>query len=134
MYTRHYFIRGEYFGYCDNAYEMVHAEKSDPYGVAFFCPLCGTLWAMCPVADQPFSTERNYCERHKPGDKVGSWSHGHVWNTEVPGSLWSNWNNHWNLQLPKKVLAREFNLCYDTQLAHHIIPYRDDLEIGCIPD
>lgn len=110
-FVQHFFIRGNYFGTTTRPLYWVHNEiQNAPFGMAFFCPICAELWAVCPVEGEATQVETQFCEKHKYGDSYGRWSSGQVWRLDIPGSLWSSYDDQWNAGLSQQVLKRELLL------------------------
>lgn len=120
MSTQHYFIRGKYYGSAERQPVYHHAERCNPTGLAFFCPFCGEVWALCPVEGQPFNSYNSPCEKHKRTDELGSSSLGRITRLEVPGSLLLPFDPEWNDALPRELLAREFLIHFNHQSENHL--------------
>ena len=126
MPLRHFFIRGQYICSAPAEPHRVHSELCQPYGRAFFCPLCSEVWALAPVEGQPTHCHHAFCDKHHPEDPViGTWNFGHIYSWDVPGSLWISYENQWNLDLPKEILEREFMLLmgqHNSELSSPLTP------------
>lgn len=108
MPTQHFFLRNKLLATSEAVAQPPFYTK--PHGYAFFCPICAEVWFRCLVEGEASACTQRFCERHEPGEKVGNWSFGHVWNTDYPGSVWTSWDNALILNLPEPVLRRELNL------------------------
>lgn len=64
MSLQHFIIRGKHLGSVDRKPIFVHEKVQQPWGEAFFCPICSELWAVCPVEGRESSVYRRACDRH----------------------------------------------------------------------
>lgn len=108
---QHFFIENEHYGSILAQPVQRQGVYYQPSGQAFFCPECSRLWANCPVDGRRTMVWSCPCEKEVFGNTI--WKGFHY-----PGSIWLSWDMEWNKCLPKKVLAREFILCYGTVTAH----------------
>lgn len=96
MWKQQFFIEGRYYG----EVQRVRNQTSDllPLGDAYFCRVCGSLWAVLPVTQQPFMVHTLPCPKHGPS----LFGPG--------GSIWRGWDEDFNHSLPLTVAKREFHL------------------------
>ena len=69
MYEQHFYIEGEFAGSVARSSSIVHAERQHPYSYAYFCPICGGIWARCPVSEangniMKWQVQGGYCRKH----------------------------------------------------------------------
>jgi hypothetical protein len=83
---------------------LVHNEVQEPCSFAWFCPVCGRIWAKAVVEGQRFMVVTQPCDL-EPVDNYYI----------VPGSLWLTLRPEYTKSLPREVLLREFQL----HLAHY---------------
>ena len=108
-FTQHFIVDGEHLATIETGPVYYRGQFIAPDGIAFFCPLCSTLWAVCPVEGHSTNVMTCYCKRHRPGDKTfDGW--GAVMQDDLPGSLWLDWPEYWPGHLPLPVLWRELEL------------------------
>lgn len=103
--TQHFVIDGQYLGSVPRSMIYVHAERRVPPSYAFFCPVCGELWAQCPVYITGSKTPERFvvwttpCKNHYRD------------NLSVPGSIILSWDHDFAVDLPLDVVKREV-ICY----------------------
>ena len=102
---QHFFAHGEYLGAVNRENIWVRTDFAPPPGEAFFCPLCNEVWFLAPVVGQATKVHHLACTSHKAGSRLGWWSLGVV--PDIPGSVWDFFEG---VELPKKLLEREFHL------------------------
>lgn len=94
-----FFLRGSLVAQQPAKPEIIHAQLSQPFGKAFFCPHCSEIWAIAVVENRDTFCEHIPCELHPPTPSF-----------PLQGSLWLSWNENWNKNLPQPLLEREFLL------------------------
>ena len=102
-----FIVGGRVLGWADRSRIFVHGELQAPTGVAFFCPECVALWAVCPIQGEPTYPLVRPCERHSRT----FYDHG--------GSLWLNWDQSFNSALPPPAISREFDLAVSAYSRYH---------------
>jgi hypothetical protein len=105
--TQHFIVEGKHLGTGPRKPERVHEQMQIPTSYAFFCPVCGDLWARCPVVNldgtvQPWMPWRIKCRKHPP-----------VYSIEVPGSLFLTWDKGFNDAMPEVLERWEFDRLLD---------------------
>ena len=104
---QHFIIEGKHMGTAPRTPVRVHDRLSLPDSSAFFCPVCGDVWAQCPIVLEdgsvsPWMPWRMKCRKHAAAYSV-----------EVPGSLFQIWDKPFNDAMPEAVLWWEFNRLLD---------------------
>jgi len=101
-----YFLHSKFSG------QSIIESRFPPLSLAYFCPVCGDIWARVVVEGAGWAVEHAPCEKHKPtgGDDWG----------RVPGSLLLSqlsskdlstmWQGRAIENLPESLLARELSL------------------------
>lgn len=101
-YQRHFIIEGKHLGIAPCSMEFVHEELQRPRSYAYFCPVCGELWAKCPVEVVAtgevlqWMTITTNCRKHPQG----------CW--RAPGSLSLNYEEAYSTSFPDEVVRWEF--------------------------
>ena len=70
-----------------------------PVSTAFFCPICGEIWARAVVEGSRWYTKHVECSRC---GKLGV--------INFPGSVWSPLDGDFNISLPREVLELELEI------------------------
>lgn len=107
-FDQHFIVDGKYLGSVTREFIPSHLHQDLPAGVAMFCPLCGEVWARCPVVgkegtNSPFQVSTRVCRKHQWGSHF----------TLIAGSLSLNWDAPFNNSFPDAVIKREFELCME---------------------
>ena len=93
-----FFIGNEYLGCGFQARD--DRLQAIPRSIAYFCPLCGEIWARAVVqGSDRWSVSHSDCTR------CGRWSL-----ISVPGSLWHSWDPNLTQSFSEPVLRREWGL------------------------
>lgn len=107
MPEQHFFIEGQYFG------KALRGPYTDTSGVtywpgsnAWFCPLCGDVWARACVEGATFTTITAVCRKH-PATSNGPYDR------RFPGTLWKPYLGRLLEAFPEEVLQRELSLHLD---------------------
>lgn len=119
-YTQYFIVEGKYLGQAPRKLVFIHAHLQAPNSYAFFCPICGEVWARCPIqrGDQGYQlTEPTThwqilhvaCRKH--------YMHAY----SVPGGLMLDWDREFSDALPKAALRWE--------LSRHLELYIDVPEV-----
>jgi hypothetical protein len=74
-----------------------------PWSVAYFCPVCGEIWARCRVTHE--GSLRDYMVWTR---KCAN--HSTPFFYEFPGSMWLDWDHKWQEAATMPLLIREFEL------------------------
>lgn len=106
----HYFLGTQFLGTSSRAPELCGPGLAPVEGVAFFCPLCSEVWFRAISEGEASTVRHRFCPKHSPGESLGSWSHGRVWPSDVPGSLWLVEDRAWNEALPPAAVSHEFRV------------------------
>lgn len=93
---QHYIVEGEYLGHGLRADYSTVGTSSDVYAYAFFCKVCGRVWASCPI-DAP--VEWHILNVPCPKDTNFAWG----------GSIWLSYDREFIAAFPPAVISREFN-------------------------
>ena len=95
----HFFLGQQFMG--TGAIEMLNHDPkhSPPLSVAYFCPVCGEVWARAVITGQAYEVWALLCEKHPL-----------EYPYRVPGSLWLTWNATHNDSLTREMLTREVDL------------------------
>lgn len=110
-FTQHFIVEGKYLGSAQRGLTFINGGIGAPQSYAFFCPLCGDLWARCPVEANDGLTEEfmvwtKCCKKH------GRHSF------DLPGSLYMAWDKSFSDSFPDELLREEFKhylaLCFST--------------------
>lgn len=110
-YTQHFIVEGKHLGETPRPAVKYGAMcVGAPQAYAFFCPLCGEVWARCPVVDfqgvvQPFQATTKECRKHP--DFLN------LWTTRIPGSIFLSFDKEFTAALPEEALKRELLLHLD---------------------
>lgn len=96
-----FFFRGKYMG--EGYRGRIARNNSIPHNNAFFCPQCSEIWARSVTEGSNV-----WQASHMPCPDHGKWSI-----IEVPGSVWSPWDDDFNDALPMSMLLREWNLALE---------------------
>ncbi len=110
---RHFFIDGQYLGTgpaADYAFRDERARK--PWATAYFCPICGEVWARIAIDGQQYHVYSLPCIKHIP-----------KWEFTVYGSVWMDNERQLTDSFPPAVLAREL----DIHLKHGELFYKEGL-------
>jgi hypothetical protein len=102
MSIQHFFIRGEYLGQTIRDKYYIHEQLVRPWGVAFFCPHCSELWAVCPIEGRQSAVLTMVCDKH-PANGLEM----------TPGSILVDWDKSYSSSLPSAVLRRELILNFN---------------------
>jgi hypothetical protein len=78
--------------------ELIRAQYSRPFSIAYFCPYCGEIWARRIVQ----GGDPQWVLWNKPCSK-----HPHSLSRGLSGSVWLGWGTDSDRNLPKAVLRRE---------------------------
>ena len=84
-------------GVCERPAFFNEGVLSTPISEAFFCPVCGEVWARAVIDGTRFSVWAVPCERHTTTGQSIS----------IHGSLWLSGSSEYIKHLPKEVLQRE---------------------------
>lgn len=106
----HYFLGSQFLGSALRPPELCGTQLAPVEGMAFFCPLCCEVWFRAIAEDESSTVRHRFCPKHSPGESLGSWSHGRVWSSDVPGSLWCPEDRSWNESLPPSAIAHELRM------------------------
>lgn len=96
---QHFFIEGKYLGSAERVSPFIHSHHGDlrePYGVAYFCRVCGEVWAKFPVEGRQWVSYNVTCRKC---DSPTGWN--------LPGSIWLSWEKELMEALPFAVLLWE---------------------------
>jgi len=102
-YRRQFFVGSKYLGEVPCGPIQAHEDSIAPYGEAYFCPVCGDVWARVVVSSplsgqlSPFMVRAIPCEKH---DKRTFCS--------IPGSLYLGWGREYNTDIPDELVQYEF--------------------------
>ncbi len=97
---RHFFVRDQYLGSADiMPLTAVKGELQPPWARAWFCPLCGEVWARAAIEGQPYGVYSLSCDKHP-----SQWEHS------VNGSIWIDHDRDYIESLPPYALRRELLL------------------------
>ena len=102
MRQRAFFLGDKFLGAGPAEDYFCHGELRPPWSIAYFCPVCGTVWARVITTDQPFHVYTLSCEAHP-----SAWEH------EIHGSLWIDWDKDFTNSFPPELLRREAILHLD---------------------
>lgn len=86
-----FIVEGRFLGTAQRTFGSIHADK--PVGYSYFCPTCGSLWAVCPIAGRPFHVLTRGCRKH--GD------------IRHDGSIWLGWDKDFTEAFPPDALLDE---------------------------
>lgn len=103
QFTQQFFVEGRYLGEAPRSLIFAQETPQPPIGYVFFCPVCGELWAVCPVVKangslRGFFAWTRLCRKHPPSGN------------QIPGSIWITWEEDFIKAFPRDVLLREFEL------------------------
>jgi hypothetical protein len=97
MSTQTFIAAGKNFGASPRGFVVRHAEAHSPHSYAFFCPVCGEVWARAPVEDggkmNQFLVLTRRCRQHSSPDPI-----------DVPGSLFVEWDEAFNEAMPDQLI------------------------------
>lgn len=101
---QHFIIEGKWLGQSPRQKVWAHNEPQTPCSLLFFCEVCGTVYATCPVCEvqghpSTWQSVRKCCSQCQPNTF-----------TAPAGSIWLSWDEPFTLALPPAVLEREFLL------------------------
>lgn len=98
---QHFIIEGKHLGIAQRELVFSHADIHAARSYAFVCPVCGDLWAKCPVLDgakeQQYMVWTKACRKHP--------RHG----LEIPGSLQLSWEQEFTEAFPEAVVKWELD-------------------------
>lgn len=103
MFPQHFIIEGRHLGTAMRRSESREDGARVPLSLAFFCRVCGDLWAKCPVEASPGKPSAWICynvdcrKHQKPGGVA------------VPGSLHLSWDDEFSSSFPLEVVRWEFD-------------------------
>ena len=93
-YPQDFFIEGRYLGRAFRKGIFIHAEFHAPSSLWFLCPVCGEMWAKCPVTSPSglamWEAVIRTCRKHGTG------------------SIHRPWDSEFTEALPLAVLQWEF--------------------------
>ena len=106
-------INDDHLGPYPIGLERSHAELHRPMNVAFFCPLCGDIWARRVVegGDPQWVLWNRLCKRHPSSISRG-----------CSGSVWQNYDTEYLTNMPLDLLRREFLLHMETIYDNTLLP------------
>lgn len=108
--TFSYFLGNDYLGSVIQN-PLVTSDGLVPRpGLVFFCPLCHDIWFRALSEGEASTATHRFCAKHLPGESLGGWSHGRVWQSDIPGSIWRQEDKTWNLSLPPAALEWELGV------------------------
>lgn len=98
-----FFSGSQYLGQGMLRLTFIKGELERPISRAFFCPICGEVWARVVVEGaSEFQSYTRTCARHDPR-----------WSIEIPGSIWISWDRDFQDAFPSEALKREVRLHLD---------------------
>lgn len=109
-YLQHFWIHGKHYGTAQRTTVPCHETKTHPDSKSYFCPVCGEIWAQCPIEDSATGLFRPYvvttvpCSKHH---KVSQW-------LVVAGTLYQSWDKEFVCAMPEAVLKRELEILLKT--------------------
>lgn len=106
----HYFLGSQFLGTSCRPPELCGPALAPVEGLAFFCPICADVWFRALSEGESSTVRHRFCPKHTPGESLGSWSHGRVWSSDVPGSLWLPEDKAWNEALPPLAISHELRM------------------------
>lgn len=96
-YTQTWFLAGKLIAHAPCKPEHMRSELHPPYAFAFFCPVCGDVWARRAIMPETrWNVLTHECPKH-PSPRY----------CEPEGSVWLNYNADFLGNLPKEVLQYE---------------------------
>lgn len=107
-YRQHFFVEGQYKGSTLRPKIPVHEVYVPPCGVAFFCPFCARVWALCPVEGQVTRVMSQLCGKHTKGEQLGGWETPGFYHE--PGSMYVGFEKNWIDYWPEDMIKYEFEL------------------------
>lgn len=114
--TQYFIVEGKYLGQAPRKLVFIHAQLQEPNSYAFFCPICGEVWARCPI--QRGSGEYRVAEptTHWQIFHVACKKH-YMHAYSVPGGLTIDWDKEFSDALPEAALrwelVRHLQFCSD---------------------
>lgn len=94
---QHFEVEGRSYGTAER--RLTRRFNQKPFGVAFFCPHCGRIWAKCRVEGMPYMVSVGPCRNC-----------GQIGMLDVPGSLYRQLDDEFNEAMPLELLKEEFEL------------------------
>lgn len=96
MFEQHFYIANRFMGSVVRPHVVVHGERQPPYSYAYFCSVCGDVWAKCPVSEESgeghltsvYQIQGGCCPAHASESPF-----------VVPGSLMLSWEPEYNALL-----------------------------------
>lgn len=98
-YLQSWEIEGEDWGTQFRGEVIVNGEVQPPQGEAFFCSLCGRVWARASIIGQRWNVRSMLCGKHP-----------HRASYSPSGSLYLGWDSFYMRAMPRKLLEREFHI------------------------
>lgn len=102
-YKQTFIVNNKYLGDALRQPIQVHEETNSPCSMAYFCPVCGTTWAIFPVLDLLTNKQSDFMPYRVPCPNHTDTTWG-----AIPGSIWSSWDREFNSILPDDVIRYEF--------------------------
>lgn len=103
-YRQDFYVNGRHLGSAMRYGKHVHEDlNTNPAGIAYFCPVCASVWAICPVTD----TMTNEASDFMPY-RIPCAQHDRRWG-EIPGSLYLSWDKEYDELFPDELIRYEFN-------------------------
>lgn len=98
--TQTWFIDGKCLGQAPCTAEHIRTELPPPRSLAFFCPVCGDVWARRIIEPATrWNVLTRECKKHIAPRYC-----------EPEGSVWIDYDRDFLKNLPKEVLLYELNL------------------------
>lgn len=105
-YQQAFFVGQKFLGFAERAPQnKCNLRNLQPVAYAFFCPVCGEVWARCPIEDTLLGGTSLYqsitarCQKHPEPLSL-----------KLPGSLWLSWDREFSDSFPDDLVRYEFNL------------------------
>ena len=107
MPIQHFFIDGQYIAQASRGpYTDPSGITYHPSSLAWFCPICGEVWARACVDGAMFTTVPAVCRKH-PATTAGPYDR------RFPGAIWATHLGRLLKDLPEAVVRKEFLLHLD---------------------
>lgn len=93
------FINDLYYGEMDRGLVPVHETVQPPSSIAYFCAICGIVWARAVVEGKRYTIWDRRCGQHPT-----------IFASEKAGSIWIDWDRYFTDALPEAALRRELEI------------------------
>lgn len=104
MLQQHFIIEGKFRGTAERQFQVEYARSVRPASYSFFCPVCGEVWALCPVIGPEGTASRfqamtRVCRKHPVAP----------FETMPNGTLHLSWDRAFSDAFPDDVVRWEFD-------------------------